>query len=195
MVQGVAHVVGDNFLDLELVSPDIDRLICINGDRCPLVLDEEFHPGYHAFYQLNDIKALHSYLVISELELVQCEKLSDHVVHFRRFIYYDIAVEVSALLILSNVVLQTFGIARDQGNRRLQLMGDIVQELLAHLIDLGLALIVFLQLDICRLELTDRLLKLVGHDIEILSELIDLVVGMAGVSDIKIQFRHLAGQL
>ena len=162
MVQRITHIVGDDFLDLEFISPDKNRILSVHRDLRSLLLKKQRHAGNNAPDQLRDIEPLHRHLFRAELELVQREQLADHIVHLGGLIDNNVAVEVPALRILRDIVLESLRIAGDQRDRRLQLMGHIVKELFAHLIDLRFSLIVLQKLDICSLKLADRLLQLSG---------------------------------
>ena len=194
MIERITHIVRDDLFDLELISPHVDRLTDLERDSGSLLGNQETHPRDHTVDQGSQVEPLHHCLVISKLQLIKRQELFDHGIHFIRLVNDDIAVKLPALRIVCNIILESLGVPGDQRDRRFQLMGDIVEEFLADLIDLILQLDVFLKLNIGCLQFGNCLLQRVRHLVKILSELIDLVSRMPCISGVKIELRHPFGK-
>ena len=122
VVERIAHIVCHDLFNLKFIAPHENRIIFIERNVGSFILDYNLHPGNHAFNQLDNIKTIHRHLVISEFQLIERQELLDHVIHFRGFIYNDVAVEIPAFLVRSDIVLQAFRIPLNQGYRRLKLV-------------------------------------------------------------------------
>ena len=122
--------------------------------------------------------------------MIQVQEFFDHLVHLCRLVDDDIAVELAAFLIVVDVVFQAFRITLNQSDRGFQLMCDIWEELAAHFINLRFFVNIFLQLNVRTFQLGNRLLKLFGHDIEVVSKLADLVFSAAHVAGIEVKGCH-----
>ena len=190
MVEGIRQIVGDNLLDFEFIAPDIERVAAGKEHFCLFLADQDVGGLQHAFNHGVQIEPFHIDLILTELELVQVQEFFDHLVHLCRLVDDDIAVELAAFLVVVDVVFQAFRITLNQSDRGFQLMCDICEKLAAHFINLRFFVNIFLQLNVRTFQLGNRLLKLFGHDIEVVSKLADLVFSAAHVAGIEVKGCH-----
>ena len=116
MIQGVAQVIRNHFFNLKLISPDNSRLrppvenlrlllLSQEGNRLDLVADHG-----------DKIKSLHYYLLISGFQLIQSQKLPNQIIHLGGLVHDYVAVELPALFIIVDALLESLRIALDQGD-------------------------------------------------------------------------------
>ena len=74
-------------------------------------------------------------------------------------------------------------------------MGNIIQELFSHFVNLDLVCNILLQFIVGRFQLGNGLFQLSRHFIEIIAQLIDLISCLAGIPGFKIQICHFSGKL
>ena len=158
MVQSVAQIVGDHLFDLELIRPHVDGMGIVKLHAGFLLLDQNAGRRYDALYQFHNIEPLHLHRVVAKLQRRQRQQLAHHLVHLVGLVHDDLAVVVTALLLLRHAFRQSFRIALNQRNRRLQLVGHVGDEILSHLVNLNFLLDVVLQLIVGRLQFPDGLL-------------------------------------
>ena len=190
MIHRVGEKVHKYFFYFKFIRPCIDGRILFHPHRDIILFGQDRRRLDIILHQCRNVEAFHSHHIVAEFQLVQRQKLFHHVVHLRRFIHDDITVELSALRIIIDVLLQSFRIALDQSDGSLQFMGDIRQELLTHFIDSFLFLHIPLQLIIRSLQFRNRLFQGIGQFINVLSQQIDLIVSPALIFCFKIQLYH-----
>ncbi len=120
----------------------------------------------------------------------QRKEFLHHFVHLSGFIQNDACVKIAAVRILRNPVLQSFRVSLNQGDRRLELMGDIGNELALHLLDFLFLFDIAAQFVIGGFKLGNCLLKRAGKLIEILAELCDFCSVVPFVPRAEIQLLH-----
>ena len=118
MVDCIGKIVHQDFFDLEFIAPDIDLLRLIHMDGNAVLLRKKICGLQIIVHKCRDIKALHRNNIVAGFELVERQKLFDHVVHLRRFVHNDVAVKLPALRIGIDVLQKSLRIALDQCDRR-----------------------------------------------------------------------------
>jgi len=127
--------------------------------------------------------------------MIQCQQFPDHIVHLRRLIHNDLTIEITAFCIVIDTFFQSFCISLDQCDRRFQLMRDIGKKFFSHLVDLDLFFDIILQLIIRCFQLRNRPFQRLGHLVEMLAQLTNLILSAARIFCVKIKVCHAFGKL
>ncbi len=147
MIERIGEKVGHHLFDLKFIGTHIHRLLLLlKQDLRLFLLDQDLRILQHTLGQVHDIETFHEQPVMAGFQLVERQELFHHDVHLGGFIHDDLTVEIPALHVVHDVIFEPFRVTLDQGDGRLQFMGYIIQEFLAHLIDLHLLGDVLLQL-------------------------------------------------
>ena len=144
MIQCIACIICHDFFNFKFICPYIDRLFCIKADLCLFLLDHDIHRLQNSPYQSDNIKAFYGHFISSGFQLIQSKKVTNQLIHLRCLIHDNIAVKLPAFRIFGNIFFQSFCISLNQCDWSFQLMRNIIQELLSHLIDSFFILNVFL---------------------------------------------------
>ena len=125
MIEGIAQVIGQDLLHPQFIPPYLQRRNPFIGHLRFLLIRKDLDGGQLSADQLRDVKAFHPGLFSAEFQLVQRQELFHHGIHLGGFIHDHITVELPALLIIIDALLQALRISLDQGKGRLELMGNI----------------------------------------------------------------------
>ena len=190
MVDRVAQVIGQDFLNLEFIPPYLEFSGANIAQGSVFLIGKDPVGGHLPGDQFSQIKPDHLHGIVAELQLIEREELADQRIHFLRFIHDHAQIVVPGFRVIRDRILQALRVPLDQGEGRLELMRHIGQEFPAHVVCPGPLLQALLQFIVRGLELGDRTLQRLTHPVEMLSQLPDLILAAAGILRIEIQVRH-----
>ena len=125
IVIGVAQIVLQHLLQHKLVSPHPKLLRGGKRHLAVMIFSQDRGGLHHAADHFHKVKVLQSQLHLAGFNLSQVQQTFDDVIHLFRLVNDHVAVKVPALRVVVDIILQSFGLALNQSNRRFQLMGDI----------------------------------------------------------------------
>ena len=153
MVDRIAQIVCENLLNLELISPNRQAVRSFIAKLRLLLGRENLRGGNLAPDQVRQVEADHFHYVFAEFQLIERQELAHQGIHLSGFIDNDIAVIVPGFRIVIDAVLQALRVPLDQGQRGLELMGNIGKKFPALIIHFYLFIQISLKLIIRRLKL------------------------------------------
>ena len=161
-MDGVNQIIGYHLVDQELIAkgpglfrPLIGKADFLRAGQAFGAPDEGFHQGDH-------FQVIQGQVVVAGLQAVDRHQLTDQLVHAIRLVHDDIQVIAPVLLTGDHIVLQRLGVALDQGDGRLQLMGHAGQKLPPLIIQAGNVKDILLQLLVRVPQFGNRAFQLAG---------------------------------